>query len=213
MKTVKFFLGAMALAAVSMIAAPAINAQEDGNRDENGKVVRGPYLTNRFVDNWFVGVAGGVNLLYDRNFGYAPALAIDANDEDYKGDNGEDGYNTGKKISVSSGNESTASACVSGFIKLPEGEQSEIRINNITLSASASINNFVFYNANKEKISGYYAGSGAAGSFHSDVSVTDGVYLFPTERWFPNDNIPVYFRFSCGEITDKTIVTINEEIV
>lgn len=79
MKTVKFFLGAMALAAVSMIAAPAINAQEDGNRDENGKVVRGPYLTNRFVDNWFVGVAGGVNLLYDRNFGYAPALAIDAN--------------------------------------------------------------------------------------------------------------------------------------
>ena len=41
MKTVKFFLGAMALAAVSMIAAPAINAQEDGNRDENGKVVFG----------------------------------------------------------------------------------------------------------------------------------------------------------------------------
>jgi hypothetical protein len=139
-------------------------------------------------------------------------LAIDANDGDYKGDNGEDGYNTGKKISVSSGNESSASACVSGFIKLPEGEQSQIRIKNITLSASASINNFVFYNANKEKISGYYSGAGVAGSFHSDISVTDGVYLFRTETWFPIDKIPVYFRFSCLEITDDTIVTVNEEI-
>ena len=79
MKTVKFFLGAVALAAVSMIAAPAVNAQEDGNRDENGKVVRGPYLTNRFVDNWFVGVAGGVNLLVDGGFDVAPALAVDVN--------------------------------------------------------------------------------------------------------------------------------------
>lgn len=79
MKTVKFFLGAIALAAVSMIAAPAVNAQENGNRDENGKVVRGPYLTNRFVDNWFVGVAGGVNLLVDDGYEVAPAFALDVN--------------------------------------------------------------------------------------------------------------------------------------
>jgi hypothetical protein len=31
-------------------------AQEDGNRDENGKIVRGPYETNRFGDNWFISV-------------------------------------------------------------------------------------------------------------------------------------------------------------
>lgn len=79
MKTVKFFLGAIALAAVSMIAAPAVNAQENGNRDEEGKVVRGPYLTNRFVDNWFVSAAGGVNLLYDGGFKLAPAFAVDVN--------------------------------------------------------------------------------------------------------------------------------------
>lgn len=67
MKTVKFFLGALALAAVSMIAAPAVNAQEDGNRDENGKIVRGPYLTNQFGDNWFINLGGGVNACYDNS--------------------------------------------------------------------------------------------------------------------------------------------------
>ena len=80
MKTVKFFFGALALVAVSMIASPAVNAQENGNRDENGKVVRGPYLTNRFVDNWFVAVAGGMNLYgTEANPESVPSLAVDVN--------------------------------------------------------------------------------------------------------------------------------------
>lgn len=78
MKTVKFFLGALALAAVSMIASPAVNAQEDGNRDENGKVVRGPYLTNQFGDNWFVNLGGGINLFYD-NSDWAVGGALNIN--------------------------------------------------------------------------------------------------------------------------------------
>ena len=41
-------------------------AQEDGNRDANGKIVRGPYETNGFWDNWSVGVAGGINLIGDK---------------------------------------------------------------------------------------------------------------------------------------------------
>lgn len=137
-------------------------------------------------------------------------LAVDASGNDYAGTNGEDGYNTNNKISVSSGNESSASACVSGFIKLPEGVQSTIRIKNITVSSAASINNVVFYNANKEKMNGY---AGLAGSFNSDITVTDGIYQILTRNWFTNDNIPAYFRFSCGEITAETIVTVNEEIV
>jgi outer membrane protein OmpA-like peptidoglycan-associated protein len=40
-------------------------AQEDGNRDEYGKVVRGPYETNRFSDNWFIGVGGGINAFWN----------------------------------------------------------------------------------------------------------------------------------------------------
>ena len=53
MKRLDFILGAAALIAVLLTVSPVTNAQENGNRDENGKVVRGPYETNRFGDNWF----------------------------------------------------------------------------------------------------------------------------------------------------------------
>lgn len=39
-------------------------AQEE-NRDGNGNFVYGPYETNRFIDNWFVEVGGGVNMPVD----------------------------------------------------------------------------------------------------------------------------------------------------
>lgn len=67
MKAVKFLFVALTLAAVSMLASPCAFAQEDGNRDENGKVVRGPYLTNQLWDNWFVNLGGGVNFAYDNS--------------------------------------------------------------------------------------------------------------------------------------------------
>ena len=78
MKAVKLFLGALALATVSMLASPAVNAQENGNKDENGKVVRGPYLTNQFGDNWFISVGGGLNLFYD-NLDWNTGAALDVN--------------------------------------------------------------------------------------------------------------------------------------
>ncbi len=78
MKRLNLLLGAAALFAVAMTASPAASAQENNNRDENGKVVRGPYMTNRFGDNWFIGVGGGINLFINK--GYTPAVApsIDA---------------------------------------------------------------------------------------------------------------------------------------
>ena len=79
MKRLYYFIGAAALMAVAMTASPALKAQENGNRDENGKVVRGPYETNRFGDNWFIGAGGGVNIFL--NEGYDPVIgpSIDAN--------------------------------------------------------------------------------------------------------------------------------------
>lgn len=80
MKRLKLFIGAAALAAVALTASPSASAQENGNRDENGKIVRGPYETNRFVDNWFIGAGGGVNLFM--NDGYknkvGPSLDVSA---------------------------------------------------------------------------------------------------------------------------------------
>ena len=82
MKRLNLLYGAAALIAVALTASPTLMAQEDGNRDEYGKVVRGPYETNRFGDNWFIGVGGGINALWNEgmdteNMKIAPS--IDAN--------------------------------------------------------------------------------------------------------------------------------------
>ena len=67
----------MALAVVSMVAAPAVNAQE--NKDAEGNTIRHPYLTNGLWDNWFVNVNPvGLNLFYD-NGDWATGYAIDVN--------------------------------------------------------------------------------------------------------------------------------------
>ncbi len=71
------------LTAALALAATGVLAQENGNRDAQNKVVRGPYETNRFFDNIFIGVAGGVNIYQGENDSYgslgkrlAPALDI-----------------------------------------------------------------------------------------------------------------------------------------
>ena len=58
MKSMKI-LGA--LAAASLLFSVSGFAQENANRDANGNVVRGPYETNAFGDNWFVGGGIGAN--------------------------------------------------------------------------------------------------------------------------------------------------------
>jgi outer membrane protein OmpA-like peptidoglycan-associated protein len=78
MKRLRLFLGAAALAAVALTASPAVNAQENGNRDENGKVVRGPYETNRFGDNWFIGAGGGVNVFLNDGYKTNIGPSVDA---------------------------------------------------------------------------------------------------------------------------------------
>ena len=79
MKRLNLFFGAVALFAAVMAASPVLNAQENGNRDANGKIVRGPYETNRFGDNWFIGVGGGINIYWNEGYKVAVAPSIDAN--------------------------------------------------------------------------------------------------------------------------------------
>lgn len=79
MKRLNIFIGAMALAALFLTAAINVNAQENGNRDEFGNIVRGPYETNRFGDNWFIGAGGGVNFFIEDGFGAKVAPSLDVN--------------------------------------------------------------------------------------------------------------------------------------
>ena len=60
MKSIKLILTALVAVFVAL-GSTSVYAQEDGNRDANGYVVRGPYLTNGGGQNWFVGFGGGFN--------------------------------------------------------------------------------------------------------------------------------------------------------
>ncbi len=55
MKKLVLFLILISLSAI-------LHAQERPNRGLNNKIIRGPYETNRFFDNWILGVGGGVNV-------------------------------------------------------------------------------------------------------------------------------------------------------
>lgn len=68
-------LSAALLAATGL----SVSAQENGNRDADGKIVRGPYETGRFIDNTWISIAGGINLFENSPKdvgGVTPALDI-----------------------------------------------------------------------------------------------------------------------------------------
>lgn len=77
MKALKSIVGALAVAGLLGFSFSA-SAQENANRDENGKIVRGSYETNGLWDNWFIGAGAGVNSLVNGgcNIGIG-GLAID----------------------------------------------------------------------------------------------------------------------------------------
>ena len=79
MKRLYLFFGAAALAASIMAAPVSVNAQENGNRDEFGNIVRGPYETNQFGDNWFIGLGGGINLFLNDGSDVKIGPSLDVN--------------------------------------------------------------------------------------------------------------------------------------
>lgn len=79
MKRLYSFYGATALAALLMAATFSADAQENGNRDEFGQIVRGPYETNRLCDNWFIGAGGGINILLNEGYDIKIGPSVDAN--------------------------------------------------------------------------------------------------------------------------------------
>lgn len=80
MKGIKTIFGALAVASLFAFSFNA-SAQENGNRDENGKVVSGPYETNKFWDNWFLGIGAGINefMAKDAEIKWIGGIAVDAN--------------------------------------------------------------------------------------------------------------------------------------
>jgi len=74
MKVFKRFICVVCALVLSAPMFAAFSPTEE-NRDENGKIVRGPYLANGIWDNWMVGVDGGVNIFMNSVAGYSGKVA------------------------------------------------------------------------------------------------------------------------------------------
>lgn len=68
-KSVLCVLG-MGLALSSAAFAANKEEKDHSNKDENGKFVYGPYHTNQFKDNWFIGLSAGFNTFMQKDAGY-----------------------------------------------------------------------------------------------------------------------------------------------
>ena len=77
MKGIKLF-GLLAVAGI--LASFGAYAQEDNNRNADGSVARGPYLTNGAFDNTFIGLGAGINSVAEREYGLGKlGLATEVN--------------------------------------------------------------------------------------------------------------------------------------
>jgi len=66
MKGIKLF-GILAVA--GLLASFGAYAQEDNNRNADGTIARGPYLTNGAFDNTFIGLGAGINSVAEKEYG------------------------------------------------------------------------------------------------------------------------------------------------
>ena len=122
-------------------------------------------------------------------------LSVNADGTEFVGENGEDGYKVGYRLSTSSGNESAqAGISVTGYIPIPE--KATIYIKDMTFSSNTST--YCVYDLSLAKQTAGYCNT----TFTQDAT---GVW----SKTFGNNE--GYIRIS-GEFGENPIVTVNEEI-
>ena len=143
-------------------------------------------------------------------------ISTDASGNLFVGTGGEAGYKTGYRMSLSSGNETSASGYeVTGFI--PVKVEDVVRIKNIDVT-NETYTNIVFYNSDKTPIKGTASNYGLTlhGLFVTNGTEENGVYT-STLDGFKHNAISTgelaYIRIGSKSITDESIVTVNQEIV
>lgn len=142
-------------------------------------------------------------------------ISTDASGNLFVGENGEAGYKSGYRLSMSAGTEKALEGySVTGFIPAKNGDV--IRIKNITVADENNIN-IAGYDANKQPLNG---GTATYGTTLYNVFVTrgteeNGVYTATITQdmhlGFGADL--AYIRIGSTSITDESILTVNQPIV
>ena len=140
-------------------------------------------------------------------------ISIGTDKKAFVGTNGEKGYKTGFRLSLSGGGESAQDGTeVTGFI--PVTKNSVIRIKNIAYSGDTT-RGVVGYDANFTKLS---TGNGQPiNTMFVDNGFDDGNGVRRSNALnyythFNSDSL-AYIRLCSTEITDNSIITVNQEIV
>lgn len=151
------------------------------------------------------------------NTGYTNQIPISTNSDGslFVGTNGEKGYKTGYRLSMSGGGESAQEGTeVTGFI--PVTKDSVIRIKNIAWEDD-STRGVVAYNANFEKTPTDKMGCNIDAMF-GVYGYDDGNGVRRSQRLlslanFANDDTIRYIRLCSTDINENSIITVDEEIV
>ena len=128
-------------------------------------------------------------------------LAINSDGTEYVGDNGEDGYNNGYRIS-SSGEEKAASGYdATGFIPVVAGDVVRVA-NTDDLADGSRYCTFYYFDSTFAKL------TTPNNQYFDQITPEDGVYSFEV---YSSANIK-YVRMTLVGTTEETIITVNEEI-
>jgi len=136
-------------------------------------------------------------------------LSVNESGSDYVGTNSEDGYKAGFRIKSSGVEQAESTAYCSGFIRYEN--MTYVYLKNISLSSNSNANAIAFYNTDKQLVKQAVFGDPSLG--YSWIQLENGVWRFDVIGI--SSSVPVsegYLRFSCGSITDDTILTIDEQI-
>lgn len=130
-------------------------------------------------------------------------LAVNSSGQPYIGDNNEDGYRTGYRVSSSGEEKAETGYDCTGFISVKAGDI--VRIKNVTqLTASNDSNAYAvmyFFDSSYARATGALA--------IQEQPYADGVYTVTVLSY---ENI-AFMRVTLKGVTADTIITVNEEIV
>lgn len=213
---------------IVLINMPSGDGDVVGYIDENNNIIlRGNLDNGSYTMKYYYGVDEDGNPIYSDSISvvvgensepdtptYANLipLATDSSGNPYVGANGEAGYKDGFKISVTSGNESSATGYkCTGFI--PVNYEDTIYFKGIGFESDGTNTNYCLYDGDKNRIAGGNWSKVFAGGVTGEVVsvIVNDTRMRPTQGTHITSDV-AFIRFSASMLDENSIVTVNEPL-